>query len=373
MTLLDVARALRRFSTVFLVVIVATAGASIFVWTQVPIVYQSGASLVVLTANQVEGPENSSIPVNPYQSAGDQSTVVATEALASISGSPEFQERLADAGVTSDTTIEVSSIGGGVILALTATNTRSVSAKADVSILADLMSQEFRARQLDAGAPEISLLTADVLVVPNDPVPSAADRTVVTGAVAVIGVILALFAVLLLEFLHRPRRKSETRPADPVFEKDESAGRAGAVTEDQPLLRLAIVAGPALVAIDRALALSRPEDERHPEPGDVPPDARRLPFAEEHGEADVAVGWPTIDAEGSSETLSGSTRDDDNTDSVESAIDDDWPGLEQTATSESAVSTDGPGKRDEESVTHWSSPDDEWRPVPAAPSPASKG
>lgn len=344
MSLMDVVRALRNFYAVFLVILLATAGASYFVWTQVPLTYQSTASLVILPPSQGSlGSDSASFPVNPYQAAGDLSTQVAADALASISSSPEFQERLADSGATSETTSEVSLVGGGVILSLTATNPRPDAAVADLSILADLISGELRDRQLAAGAPVESLLTADVLTVPSDATPMATDRNQVTIAVAAIGAIIALGAVILLEILHRPRRLAPVAPEQPGEEAAEffrQLAASGAVVAEPQ-----IVAAPLLDAIDRALALaeSSPGPEPQPERDDVAPDALPLPFLDDPVEQPVTAGW----------SLSGDSP-------VEGS---DLAGSDSAAAGEPEV----------ESVTRWSSPDEERHPVPAAPSSPSAG
>lgn len=58
MSLPDVVGALRRFFAVFLTIVLAAAGATYFVWTQVSVAYLSEASIVILVPNQEAAPES---------------------------------------------------------------------------------------------------------------------------------------------------------------------------------------------------------------------------------------------------------------------------------------------------------------------------
>lgn len=331
-SLLDVVVALRRFSVVFLTILFAAAGATYFVWTQVPVVHLSEASIVILLPNQQAGPE-SLVPSNPYQSVGDSSTSVAADALVSIGNSPEFQARLANEGVTSVNTIEVSEIGGGVILELTASNTEAATARADVGTLVTMISQELRTRQIESGAPESSLLTADVLISPSNPTPLTGTRTTVAAAVAVIGVIIALAAVVLLEFLHRPRRKSAVRPTESVSSDDDS--RRPVDEQKSVTLPPTTMVPEVLAVIDQALALSEPEPADEPQSEDPPSDVLPLPFDDPIGHR-VTAGWPVRDDEGAPDPM---VLSDDGDDGLEkSSVLADWMSREQVADAEAAAS-----------------------------------
>lgn len=357
--------ALRRFSAVFLTIVIATAGASYFVWTQVPVAYLSEASVVILLPNQEEGQERL-VPSNPYQSAGDSAATVAADALVRIGNSPEFQARLANQGVTSVNTIEIGDVGGGVILALTASNTDPATAKADLSALATIIAQELRTRQIDSGAPESLLLTADVLIAPSDPIPLTGTRIAVVGAVAVIGVIIALAAVVLLGYLHRPRRAASVGPDEPREDEEPLRQAVGQVTEvGEP----ATVAPQLLAAIDRALELaaSDPEPRREPQRDDVPPNALPLPFdgpVDAHATVDFPLDQDTSVEPPSRVSANGEVN------SEAMVVD----GSRAPERSVSAPSNPGAVGVDEAgSVTRGSSSERERQSVPAAPISPSAG
>lgn len=212
MSPVDVLGALRRHLLVLVVLLAATGAAGWAVWVSVATSYESSASMVVLTPNTAQGPNGKPLLINPYQNIGVQAAQVAASAIARVASSEEFVDQLARQGVTSDTTVEVAvAYGGGVVLSLVADNPVAESARADLAVVSTQIGRELRDRQLIAGAPRNTLLTATDLTAATVPVQLTSSRAKLVGVVLVIGVLVAMVAVVALERLRRSRDPAERR------------------------------------------------------------------------------------------------------------------------------------------------------------------
>lgn len=204
MSLFDIIRAVRQHSVVVVLLLVASAVAAFGVYSQVPVYYQSDATMVVLLPNVERVVADQLVPVNPWAGLGAQSSQVAASALANIAGSEVFQSELADRGVTSDVAVEVAALyGGGVVLTLSAVSTTPTAANKDLVVVSAQLSEALRTRQLAAGAPKDTLLTAADLTTATTPTALATSAVKLVGVVFAIGLVVIAVVVLLLEGLRR--------------------------------------------------------------------------------------------------------------------------------------------------------------------------
>lgn len=226
---------LRRRWLVVLLLVAATGGAAAWVYGNVPVVYQSQASMIVLLPNENSDGSGATYPVNPYLNVGAASSQVAASALVTVSSSEEFLSALADQGVTSTTTAQVATYGGGVVLELTATNSSAAAAVADLPVVSAQISAELEQRQDAAGAPAGTLLTATDLTAPTPATPLTGDRTKLAAVTVLIGLLDTLAVVLVAEAVRR-RRRTGPAPAGAGAEgsADVSAGPAAATPVEPP-------------------------------------------------------------------------------------------------------------------------------------------
>ncbi|MGI8693470.1 MAG: hypothetical protein ACR2JK_11330 [Geodermatophilaceae bacterium] len=218
MSLFDIVRALRRHVVVVVFLLVASGFAAYGVYSQIPVYYQSDASMVVLLPSVAQGVDEQPVPVNPWSNLGALSSQVAASALATIASSEDFQRTLADLGVTSEVTVQVApTYGGGVVLTLSAVSLDAPAARADLAVVSAQVSEALRLRQLAAAAPDGTLLTAADLSSATEPAPLATSGIKVAGVTVGIGLVIIAVVVLLLEGLRpaSPRSKAPDKPAAP--------------------------------------------------------------------------------------------------------------------------------------------------------------
>lgn len=211
MSLFDVVRAVRRHVVVVVFLLVCSGLAAYGVYSQVPVYYQSDATMVVLLPSVAPGVDDELVPVNPWTNLGAQSSQVAASALASIAGSEDFQATLTDMGVTSDITVEVApTYGGGVVLSLSAVSLQAQAAQDNLAIVSAQVSEALRVRQLAAAAPTGTLLTAADLTAATEPAALATSGIKVAAVTVGIGLVIIVVVVLMLEGLRRgaPLRQS---------------------------------------------------------------------------------------------------------------------------------------------------------------------
>lgn len=234
MSLLDIVRALRQHLAVVALLLLATAAAAYGVYSQIPVYYQSNASMVVLLPNLERLENDSLVPVNPWAGLGAQSSQVAASALASIAGSENFQAGLEDRGVTSDISVEVASLyGGGVVLTLGAVNAQDTAAQGDLAVVSEQLSAALRTKQLDAGAPKDTLLTATDLTAATAPTTLATSALKLVGVTVLIGLVVIVAVILLLEALRgRVRRPEQTDTAAGGSEPDRRGKHQGDIGAD---------------------------------------------------------------------------------------------------------------------------------------------
>jgi len=228
--IVDLVRIIRRNIVALIVLLVATAAAIGVVWQTAPVPYQSEASMVVLPPNVGFDLEDDTFPVNPWRNLGDPSLEVAANALVSVADDKVFTGELTDRGVTSMTDAEVAldaaglPLGGvGVFVTLTAINDDPDAARSDLVILRDQLAEELQVLQLEAGAPESTLITIVELTTPTEPEPLVIDRLTLSGVVGGMGLIVTVLLAALLEALHR-RRKRLASSNDADADADADAG-----------------------------------------------------------------------------------------------------------------------------------------------------
>lgn len=240
MSLFDIVRAVRQHLVVVALLLAATGFAAFGVYSQVPVYYQSDASMIVLLPNLERLEDDTLVPVNPWAGLGAQSSQVAASALASIAGSQDFQAGLVAGGVTSEVAVQVAALyGGGVVLTLSAVSQTPTAAEADLAVVSAQLSTALRAKQLDTGAPKDTLLTATELTAATAPAPLATSGIKLAGVTVLIGLVVIAAVVLLLEALRsRPRRPEPTDagPADAGPGGDGTHQEASTLDEDDDWL-----------------------------------------------------------------------------------------------------------------------------------------
>lgn len=270
MSLFDILAAARRQFLTIVVVLLATAAAAYGVYSQVPVYYQSDASMIVLLPNVqlVEG--ETVVPVNPYSTLGAQSAQVAASALASVAAGEDFQNALIARGVSSDTSVEVAPLyGGGVVMALSAVNQDGAAAQADLAVVSLELTRTLSDRQIDAGAPKGTLLSIRDLNTATTPATLDSSRTKLSGVTVAIGLIVAAVAVILLERLRVVRTS-----------RRHGARRRGGAAEVP-----AVPGAPAAAAAAAAAASA----------GSAAPEAGRRDWADADADADAAVDAWSLD------------------------------------------------------------------------------
>lgn len=235
---------LRRRWLVLLLLLVAAGGATGWVYDNVPVVYQSQATMIVLLPNENSDGQGATYPVNPYLNVGAASSQVAASALANVSTSQEFRSALESDGVTSTTSVEVAAYGGGVVLVLTATNDVADAAAPDLAVVSSQIATELQDRQEAAGAPAGTLLTATDLTAPSPATVLAGDRTKLAVVTAAIGLLVTLAVVLVAETAGRGRGGRRAAHATPT---------------STPPVMATVVAAPTMAAGTSA------DDERAPD------------------------------------------------------------------------------------------------------------
>ncbi|MBA3461570.1 MAG: hypothetical protein H0T46_16530 [Deltaproteobacteria bacterium] len=227
MSLLDIIRAVRRHLVVVVLLLIASGAAAYGVYSQVPVYYQSDATMVVLLPSVARGVDDQLVPVNPWTNLGAQSSQVAASALASVAASEDFETSLIDEGVTSDVTVEVApNYGGGVVLTLNAVSLQASAAQQDLVSVSALVSAALAARQVGAGAPEGTLLTVTDLTSATSPAALATSGIKVAGATVIIGIVVTVVVVLLLEGLRsrRPRPAASEAPTGAPETRPDASG-----------------------------------------------------------------------------------------------------------------------------------------------------
>jgi hypothetical protein len=217
----EVLAALRRNAVVIVGLLIVTAAGTGYVWAQVPVTYESDATMIVLLPTQ-SGAAGSAVQVNPYLNVGAQSTQVAASALANVSGSDEFVAALRTAGVTSVTTVHVAVYGGGVVLELAAVNPSGDAASRDLEELSRQLSEELGRRQREAGAPDGTYMTVTDLTEPSNAIPLTSSRTKLAGVAAAIGLLVTVAVVVVLE----GGRRANPRPLRDTGSEASSSGES---------------------------------------------------------------------------------------------------------------------------------------------------
>lgn len=203
--------AIRRNPVVLAVCLVATLAGGLAVWVALPVKYEVKSSYAVLPPSTVTGQNGKQIAVNPWQEAGGNAAQIAASALVTISESQPFKKRLEAEGVRSLTVVEVALAGGGVVIALTATDADPVKAEEDQTVLVAQIRSVLASQQNAVKAPETSYLRMQEITAAGDPTALSAGKIKVVGMGVVLGLILSLFTVIVAD----TRRKRHAIVASP--------------------------------------------------------------------------------------------------------------------------------------------------------------
>lgn len=230
---------------VFLVCLLATAGATTGIFLKLPAPYKASTLMVVLSPGLALNDQGTTIAVNPWQVAGSNPVQVTASALASVAGSKPFTDSLAAKGVSSTPDVAVSMTGGGVVLDVSVTNAKSAKAADDLAILTSALADELQTRQASVGAPPESYLRLADLTGTSSPVLQTSDRTKLAGIVGALGLLITIGAVVIVD-----ARSKRTRPATEPGDDEAESHNDAAQTDVNP--QNTIVAQSSDVATDAA-------------------------------------------------------------------------------------------------------------------------
>lgn len=209
---------------VFLVCLLATAGATVGIFLQLPAPYKASTLLVVLSPGNELNDKGTIVAVNPWQIAGSNPAQVTASALASIASSKPFTDSLAAKGVSSTSEVTVSMTGGGVILDVSVTNAKSAKAADDLAVLASALASELQNRQASVGAPPESYLRLADLTGKSSPILQTSDRTKLAGIVGALGLLITIGAVVIVDARSK-RTRSATEAGDDGADSRTDTGK----------------------------------------------------------------------------------------------------------------------------------------------------
>lgn len=213
MTLEELLRTARRSWRALAAIAVVTLMSTTAAFLLVPVEWSAQTQMVLLTPSNQRDDRGGFLPVNPFLVVGDDAAQVAASAMASIAGSQRFQDGLAERGATGTTAVEVSTSGGGVVLALSTLNGSPDSAQGDLRLLREQLMEYLEERQLEAGAPPTQLYTLADLLGESEPTPVGERRATVSAAVLAVGALSLLFTTAALT---ARRRRSAGAPDAPT-------------------------------------------------------------------------------------------------------------------------------------------------------------
>jgi hypothetical protein len=196
-------------------------------------------------------PAGNAADLNPVASAGLNANA---NALATIATLPDAQSDVAEAGLSTQYTVE----SDGSVLVIEAGGATPNEAAETVQFVEQLLTERLNQQQENVGAPVESYLTVVPLIAEPVAVPVYDDQRRVRILVVVAGVLLAAMAAVGVEGLavrRRTRRRAPSKQPDPTKPSAEPADGAPAAdpaTEGRRPVHLDGGTGSAELTVDRA-------------------------------------------------------------------------------------------------------------------------
>jgi capsular polysaccharide biosynthesis protein len=199
----------RRHKKVVIFVVLLTAIAAVYVGKTIKPKYESKATWIFISSAETKDSEGKTVDVNPFTSLGNAEAAVST-AVYTVTQSDGWALRMHDAGATG--TYEFTRISD-VINELTVTDNSVAGAQKTLDTGLQLVKEELVHRQEAAGAPPGSLIGMDILSKSATPAELTGSAKRAMGAVAAIGIVLAVSLAFLLdaEPVVRARRRMRSR------------------------------------------------------------------------------------------------------------------------------------------------------------------
>ncbi|MCW2714048.1 MAG: hypothetical protein JWN88_1095 [Frankiales bacterium] len=177
---------------------------------------------------------------NPYLGYG--TLFVPGKVITDVVSSPEYAARMKTLGVAGTYTVGVDTTTQAPIIAISSTAPTSEGSIATSTAVIGELNRVLLDRQTAAGAPAGSLVTSEVVEPPDQPVARNTSRIRASGALLVLGGLLAVAAALVAEALGR--RHEGGVPVTRSDQRDLPCSIcAGWFPEDQLLLHLEVQHG----------------------------------------------------------------------------------------------------------------------------------
>jgi hypothetical protein len=218
MNAMDVLRAVRRHPVISGTCIAVTVIGAAGIYKTVPTTYQNGASYAVLGPDKGIGDNGKLQQLNPWSRAGDAGAQIAASTLVTTGNSSTFQAALKRSGVTSTSSLQVSTSGGGIVVDVTTTSKSAPATGADIPKIFAALKGLLQNNQARVGAPAGSYYQLWEQSSPGVPGRVSSSKVKTAGVAGVLGLLVTLMIVLFydwrLRLRQRPGRRHDARLHD---------------------------------------------------------------------------------------------------------------------------------------------------------------
>lgn len=211
MLISDVVRALLRLWYIAVPVLILGAGAAGMAAVALPPTFESSAKVLFVPSAQLPGTNER---VNPYLNFNQTLFIAADVVRLSVSGEETVRD-LRARGLAGDYGVEVDKASSGPVLLVTGMSDSRRGATETVNLVVEAVQESLVARQLDASAPQDSLISTTLLSEPTTPVEVQKKRIQVALVVFSASLAIGVLLVALVERSRRSRRRDAGPPARP--------------------------------------------------------------------------------------------------------------------------------------------------------------